>query len=824
MPVRYLQSGQSDEFAVVAAALTTDDDDGGGWVGLQRTFVGIALSVSLAASTFAAQVAQRIQQDPEEIPAASLIQLTSPEEDYWGLGAGAWGLGKPPSVGVSPQSLAPSPQTLYLPDPEEIPAGSLFGAAEEDYWQNPAEQSRTRGVEQPNFSACRLLNFWTLDDEPAGSLYGVPEETEWQNPQISRIAQILQLSPYTWAETADVLPQVAFVPDEDYWQNPAPPSPPAVVGACRGMPLPYLPDLGDDPAGSLLKFTSPDEDFWDNPVNPVPPTIFQELPYLEESDDVPAGSLYGQPDEDSCQNPVAPSPPTLYQKLPYLPDPTDDPAGALYGQPDDDLWQNPVRPTPPANAWPQPWVGDTQEPAGSLFGQPDEDFWQNPAAPVPANVFQRLPYASAEQADIGIPPTVGFDEDFWQNGLAPIPSSVYQRLPYLPDPTDEPAGSLYGVPEETEWRSGVAPVPPCVGGGLGLPWGPQGVPLQDLGDEPAGSLYGVPEETEWRSGVAPAAPANYQALPYAQGEGAEVVPSAFTPEEDYWQTWAPQTQPMGPAYLPDVSADEVPPLLRFATPDEDYWGLGAGAWGLGKTPSVGVNPQSLAPSPQTLYLPDLSDDPAGTLYGVPEGTEWQNPVAPSPSRLFQPLPYASGESAEIAPAVAFQPDEDFWQNPVPPVTPWLFQRLPYLPDLSEEPAGSLYGVPEETEWQNPVEQSRSRGVEGLRFSTGRLLDFATSGAAENAPAILSDDDCWPPLAIAAGGWRSSNIPAQAARAWMQGVCSFDELTCFWWTPKWVARTRSDARGRMSHSIARGRLSRSTPRARVSRGVSRQTIL
>jgi hypothetical protein len=132
-------------------------------------------------------------------------------------------------------------------------------------------------------------------------------------------------------------------------------------------------------------------------------------------------------------------------------------------------------------------------------------------------------------------------------------------------------------------------------------------------------------------------------------------------------------------------------------------------------------------------------------------------------------------------------------------------------------------VPEETEWQNPGEQTRSRGVEGLRFSALRLLDFSTSGAAENVPAIVSDDDCWPPLAMAAGGWGKLVIPAQAARAWMQGVWGFDELTCFWWTATWVMRTRSEARARTSHSIARGRLSRSTPRARVSRGVSRKSI-
>jgi len=718
MSVRRIQI--DDEAGFLAVGGQIDDDSEGWWGGAQRCFARVALATALAATTLAAQLAAKVQQDPEEISAASLANFASPEEDYW---------------------------------------------------QNPVEQSRSRGVEQPNFSACRLLNFWTLDDDPAGSLYGAQEETEWQNPvEASRSRGVAQSN----FSTSQLL---------NFWT------------------------LDDDPAGSLLKFTSPDEDFWENPVNPVPPAVCQQLPYLEDAEEIPAGSLYGVPEETEWRIGVAPAPPCVGGglALPWGPqgvplqDLGDEPAGSLFGVPEETEWRSGVVPAAPANFQGLPYAqGEGADVAPSAF-TPEEDYWQSWTPPTQPMRPAYLPDVSADEA----PPLLRFstpDEDYWGLGagawglgkppivgvnlqpLAPSPQTLY-----LPDLSDDPAGTLYGVPEETEWRSGVAPAPPCVGAGLALPWGPQGGPLQDLGDEPAGSLLGVPEETEWRSGVVPAAPANFQALPYAQGEGAEVVPSAFPPEEDYWQNPVEESRSRGV----EQANFSTSRLLNFST---------------------------------------LDDEPAGSLYGVPEETEWQPQTAPVPVAIYWQLPYAAGEQADVLSPAAFAPDEDYWQNPAEQARSrgvgqpnFSTSRLLNFWTSDDEPAGSLHGLPEETEWQNPFEQARSRGVEGLRFSTLRLLDFSTSGSAENVPAIVSDDDCWPPLASAAGGWRSSNIPAQAARAWLQGVCGFDELTCFWWKATWAVQTHSDARARMSHSIARGRLSRSTPRARVSRGVSRKSI-
>jgi hypothetical protein len=629
-----LQFGTADEAGFLAVGGQIADDDDGFWAGAQRCFAGVALAVSLAASAFAAQAASRIRQDPEEVPAASLAEFSTPDEDYWQLPQ----IGQIAQISLAlyrcapylpdteeptpsspcppeedfwsnpvPCSLFPVPCKVYqplpyLPDPTDDPAGSLHGPPEEDFWdnpvnpvpptiyqelpyledaddvpagslhgqpdddfwanpvapaapavcqclpylpdlsddpagslakfsapdedycqfpqitqitlgiyqplpiaagepaetvptvlfqpdedygpanlngrqlptcllpicqplpyqpdlsddpagslygvpeetewQNPVEQSRSRGVEGLRFSTCRLLDFSTSADEPAGALYGVPEETEWQNPQISRIAQILQLLPYTWSETADILPQVAFVPDEDYWQNPAPPSPPAVVGACRGMPLPYLPDLGDDPAGSLLKFTSPDEDFWDNPVNPVPPVVYQELPYLEDTEEIPAGALYGVPEETEWQNPVEESRSRGVEGLRFstfrlldFSTSGDEPAGSLHGVPEEDSWRPQITQIPPCG--PKPLGSGPQI---------------TPAA------LQSLAVATGEASEI--PQVTALDEDYWQAWAEAQPSFHFPFSSFQFAAADEFASfwwtSWWGVRTHSEARARIS--------------------------------------------------------------------------------------------------------------------------------------------------------------------------------------------------------------------------------------------------------------------------------------------------------------------------------------------------------------------------------
>jgi hypothetical protein len=583
------------------------------------------------------------------------------------------------------------------------------------------------------------------DDEPAGSLLTGGQldgdsDGWWAGAQrcFAGVALATALAAAAFAaqlaadvqQDAEELPAASLAkftsPDEDFWQNSVAPAAPTIVGAVREPPL--LSDVEEIPAGSLQKFPSPDEDLWDNPVNPAPATIYQELPYLEDAEETPAGSLHGAPDEDFWDNPVNPVPATLYQGLPYLPDLADDPAGSFHGAPDEDFWDNPVNPVPATLYQGLPYLPDlADDPAGSLHGAPDEDFWDNPVNPVPATIYQELPYLE-DAEDVPAGSLHGpLEEDFWDNPVNPVPATIVGAVrepPLLSDVEDVPAGSLrkFVSPEEDFWQN---PVP------------------SGLGQNP---LAPVPPYGPRTSGGG--LPSFYQPLPYASGETADVLPpAAFPPDEDFW-----------------------PPLA-----------LAPGGWQNPVAPGSCTTVGAVRPSADGPLLSDIEEVPAGSLYGVPEESEWQNRVAP--------------------------------------VSPTLFQRLPYLPEVSDDPAGSLYGVAEESEWQNPqitqIAQLAARIFQPLPYASGEI--------AEIPPTIVSDDDCWPPLAIAAGGWQSSIIPAYAAGAWMQpAVYGSDEFSSFWWTQTWGMRTHSAARARVSHSAARKRSSRSTARPRTSRGISRQS--
>ena len=73
-----------------------------------------------------------------------------------------------------------------------------------------------------------------------------------------------------------------------------------------------------------------DEDFW--PQFQLPPpvraTLYQKLP-LGDPEEIPAKTLRGLPEEELWQNRVWPVPATIWQELPYLPDPEEIPAGKL---------------------------------------------------------------------------------------------------------------------------------------------------------------------------------------------------------------------------------------------------------------------------------------------------------------------------------------------------------------------------------------------------------------------------------------------------------------------------------------------------------------
>jgi hypothetical protein len=251
--------------------------------------------------------------DPEELPAASLYG--QPDEDFWvNPVAPVWWFNRP----------------LYLPDPEEVPAGSLH-SPEEDYWQNPVA---------PVSATLRPFPAQDVEEIPAGSLYGQPDEDYWQN----YVRPVSGFNPPVQALTDDeiIVPQPVFIyTDEDFWINPVFP----VSGTLGKI---YLPDPEEFPAGSL--YGTLDEDFWTNPVVPVPGYI----PPVQAS-----------ADDDVISVPV------LYT--------------------DEDLWQNPILPV-----WSYPVISAFSDdevyviPPVTIL-PPDEDFWQNPVAPV-QNTYFTMPF------------------------------------------------------------------------------------------------------------------------------------------------------------------------------------------------------------------------------------------------------------------------------------------------------------------------------------------------------------------------------------------------------------------------------------------------
>src|SRR5438132_3862885 len=108
--------------------------------------------------------------DVEELPAGSLFG--QPDEDYWQLG--------PPAVSASLYQPLP-----YLPDPEEIPAASLTGQYEDDSWTNP--------VSPVSASLVWPQQFAFDQQEFAGSLFGPPDEDYWQQRLVQPIVTIISL-------------------------------------------------------------------------------------------------------------------------------------------------------------------------------------------------------------------------------------------------------------------------------------------------------------------------------------------------------------------------------------------------------------------------------------------------------------------------------------------------------------------------------------------------------------------------------------------------------------------------------------------------------
>jgi len=184
-------------------------------------YAGVQMCGGLRASIIATTAAVIILGFPSQNTASQLIT----DEDYWQNSTApvqqTFNYPQPfsfdqseiyPQVTFQPdedfyivsvqQQYAPPPQLFT--DPDEIPAGSLYGQPDEDFWLNwtpPVPQT------------FQWPNPWFHQDDPAGSLYAPPDEVAWQ-PIIQQQWSFVQ--PIT--DDVIIVPQPAvFQPDEDYW-------------------------------------------------------------------------------------------------------------------------------------------------------------------------------------------------------------------------------------------------------------------------------------------------------------------------------------------------------------------------------------------------------------------------------------------------------------------------------------------------------------------------------------------------------------------------------------------------------------------------------
>src|SRR3972149_11247915 len=112
-----------------------EDNSEGWWAGVRHCFVAVPLAGTLAAVVLSTSLAFGYQQQTEDIvPQPPQIAA----EEYLHV--------RTPS--------APALRFLYLPDPEELPAGALFGQPDDELWQ----------VFTPHTPPI-LAQLWAVDDD-----------------------------------------------------------------------------------------------------------------------------------------------------------------------------------------------------------------------------------------------------------------------------------------------------------------------------------------------------------------------------------------------------------------------------------------------------------------------------------------------------------------------------------------------------------------------------------------------------------------------------------------------------------------------------------
>ncbi len=619
------------------AILSFGDDSDNWWAGVQQCAVGVALAATLAVtalSTAQAIAVANSQQDelpshPEQLediwvnPVAPIPAINVPPQQ-WTFEQNEL---PQPTVGESSGSFIrltiPSgiPPVIYLGGESEIPAGSLYGQPDEDFWQNPVAPTPVT-IYQP-------LPLGDPEEIPANSLHGQPDEDFWQNPTAPVPFTFLWPQPYIFDQD-EQFTGLHGQPDEDYWQNWVAPTPVIFT-----WPQPYIFDQDEQFTGL---FGQPDEDFW-SPQLPPQPQVLQPAAFRDDDIIVPQPVTF-TPDEDFWANPVAPLPVTFLWPQPYIFD-QDEQFTGLHLL-DEDYWQNWVFPTPVTFG--SLYLPDPEEiSANTLHGQPDEDYWLNWVAPV-SPTFGRLYLPDPEE----VPAQLHLlDEDYWQNPVAPV-QVVLGRL-YLPDPEEISANTLHGEFDEDFWAN---PVFPAV---VTFIW-PQPY-IFETNDRPQ------PTVGESSGSFLPLLIPGATRLIYANTEAEFVPPQTIHVDEDYWQNpTAPVPVVHGKLYLPDP--EEIPAHTLHGQPDEDYW-------------SPIIPPQ---PWVQRAFA-FTDDDVIASLIHVDEDY-WLNWVAPTPVINRYPQP-AWDDAVAVHPPTTLHVDEDLWQNPVRPIISGNIWTQPWLFDLAE---------------------------------------------------------------------------------------------------------------------------------------------
>ena len=315
-----------------------DEQSDSWWAGVKQCFVAVAITAAAATSASATQVAiSTASQHQDEVgflhgqpdedfwqnyvqPVPASIYQALPFTDHDEIPSGLYGQ---PDEDLWVNPTAPVQATNIWP--QQWTFDDVFAPAtistEEDFWINPVAPV-----------PATLGRLWLPDPEeiPAGQLHGQPDEDLWINPVAPIVASIYQQLPYSFDAGEDVPAIVFSTPDEDFWINPVFPQ--------SGVLRPFTPWDQEELPGNL--HGQADEDYWQNPVAPVVASIYQPLPINWVQDDFGYSTISF--DEDFWTNPVLPTVASLRGLAPWDSEEVVVPQIPL---PVDELyWQNPVAP------------------------------------------------------------------------------------------------------------------------------------------------------------------------------------------------------------------------------------------------------------------------------------------------------------------------------------------------------------------------------------------------------------------------------------------------------------------------------------------------